>query len=828
MKSRWLAGAALAVAAAYPSVSAAQDGSGQPAAGEAEADGSVPANKGEIVVTARKREETLTDVPLTITAITEEQLDRANIDDVSDIAQQTPGLSFRQGFGRTGAGQGGDASNRPSIRGMSNILGTPNASFFVDGIYVSGNITSYQLDNLARVEVIKGPQSALFGRQTFSGAINFVTRRPANELHGKLKFTLGQYDHVEGSGYVNGAIIPDTLLFEVNARAYDFGGDYFNLDNNRRDIGDQRSRNIGAKLIFAPSPNFEATLNLGYSKDQDKGFAIQLQGSQKNNCFLPIISGTIFAPPFGNIPRALNRSTGYFCGEIEIPKNYAWNIDEIEARGYRGLDRDTLRTSLKLEANTDSGWTFTSVSAFNKQKNQQAYDNTYQPIPSPTIPITSFSPTISLTRVRDFSQEFRVMTPQSAPIRALAGVYYYKEDDGQRLSYNYQRDARYLLDTQDGLRNKAVFGLIEWDTTDRLTLTAEARYQKERIIGSTEASTSAATTPRDTLLPIIGVREANFEAFLPRFTARYELGPDWNVYGSAAKGNKPGGFNDLPTNIRQADLDFFLSEGLDTFDEETAWSYEIGTKGSLFDRRAWFSLSGFYVDWRQQQLTRSEAYVQASNNAPQNAAFIQNAGKSRIRGLELDVSGRPAEWLYMRFAYTFVDAKFLDFNDENTERVFDTDGIPSYLADGSRNPADTDTRDGQVRGNRLPQTPQHQFVVSTEIKQAVTAALSGFLRSDYSYESKRYVQVDNLAHTGDSHLWNLSTGVETDAWTLQLYVENLLNDDTPAVVTRLIDPLRGFVSIPNGLGGRQSTLFRDFLIAAPRKREIGASFTYRF
>lgn len=787
------------------------------------------ASGGEIIVTARKREETLTDVPLTITAVTEEQLDRANVDDVSDLAQQTPGLSFRQGFGRTGAGQGGDASSRPSIRGMSNILGAPNASFFVDGVYVSGNITSYQLDNLARVEVIKGPQSALFGRQTFSGAINFVTRRPENEVHGKIKLTAGQYDHYEASGYITGALVPDKVLFEINARSYDFGGDYLNLDNGRRDIGDQSSRSIGTKLILAPSDNFEATFNFGFSRDIDKGFPIQLQGSINNNCFLPIINGTITVPGIGTIPRAVNRSVGYFCGEIESPTQYSWNIDEIEARGYNGLDRSVYRSSLKLEASTDSGWQFTSISAYNTSRNQQAYDNTYQPIPSATIPITAFAPSISGSRVKDLSQELRIATPVSAPVRALAGVYYYREDDGLRFSYNYQRNALYLQDTQDGVRNKAVFGLIEWDAADKLTLTAEARYQTETIIGSNEASVSAATTPQLVVLPTTLVRRAKFDAFLPRFTARYELGPDWNIYGSAAKGNKPGGFNDLPTNARQTDIDFFLSEGLDTFDEETAWSYELGAKGSLLDRRAWFSLAGFYVDWSSQQLTRSEAYLtSAATPTAASAAFIQNAGKSRIRGLDFDISGKPSDWLFLRFAYTFVDAKFLDFNDEVTERIFDTDGIPSYNADGTRNALDTDTRDGQVRGNRLPQTPQHQFVLTSEIGMPVSPSLKAFLRSDFSYEGKRYVQVDNLAHTGDSYLWNLSTGIENDAWTLQLFVENLLDDRTPAVVTRLIDSRRGFLSIPNGLGGRSSTFYRDFLISAPRKRQVGATFSYRF
>ncbi len=779
------------------------------------------ASPAEIIVTARKRDEKLIDVPIAITAVTAEQLERANIDNVSDLALQTPGLSFRQGFGRTGAGQGNDGPSRPSIRGMSNILGAANASFFVDGVYVSGNITSYQLDNLERVEVIKGPQSALFGRQTFSGAVNFVTRRPTNEFKGQAKITYGEYDHVEASGYLSGPIVADKLLFEVNARSYDFGGDYLNLDNGKRDIGDQSSRNIGGKLIFTPSANFEATVNLGYSKDRDKGFATQLMGSSKLNCFLPQITGTV-----GGIPQGRGRTTGYFCGEIEIPTNYAYNIDEIEARGFKGLARDSFRSSLKLEYSTDNGWSIASTTAYNNSKNQQAYDNTYQPIPSPGFPLSGFGPTISGSKVHDFSQEVRIMTPRDARVRALFGGYYYKEDDGTRLSYNYQRDASYYLHTDDGVRNKAVFGLVEFDATNRLTLTAEGRYQKEKIIGSTEASTAAATTPVGVVLPITQLRTASYTAFLPRFTGRYAINDHLNIYGSAAKGNKPGGFNDLPTNARPADVAFFLSEGLDTYDEESAWSYELGMKGSLFDRRVFFSAAGFYVDWSHQQLTRSEAYLTTTNTAS-NAAFIQNAGKSRIKGFEFDVSGRPAPWLFMRLAYTMVDAKFIDFDDENTERIFDTDGIKSFLPDGTRNPADTDTRTGQVKGNRLPQTPQHQFVLTADVKLPIADRINGFLRSDLGYESKRYVQVDNLSHTGDSFNWNVSAGIERPNWTVQFYVQNLLNDKTPLVVTRLIDTRR-FISIPNGLGGRQTTFYRDFLIAAPRKREVGASLTYRF
>ena len=142
----------------------------------------------EVVVTARKREENLQEVPLSVTAFNESALQDYRMFSPEDIAGFTPGFSFVNSFGRD--------SDRPVIRGMSNILGAPNASFFIDGVYVPGTISSTELQMLERVEVIKGPQAALYGRATFSGAINYVTRRPTDELEGRVTVTVAEHDTV--------------------------------------------------------------------------------------------------------------------------------------------------------------------------------------------------------------------------------------------------------------------------------------------------------------------------------------------------------------------------------------------------------------------------------------------------------------------------------------------------------------------------------------------------------------------------------------------------------------------------------------------------------
>ncbi|WP_321324421.1 TonB-dependent receptor [uncultured Parasphingorhabdus sp.] len=773
-----------------------------------------------IIVTARKREERLVDVPLTITAFNADYIKEAGLENVSDVALQTPGFSFRQGYGRTGSGDGGAAS-RPAIRGMSNILGAANAGFFVDGVFVSGNITSYQLDNLERVEVIRGPQAALFGRQTFSGAINFVTRKPNEEFRGQISQTIAQYDHYETSGFVSGPLT-DNAFFEVSGRYYSFGGDYVNADTGKRDINDQKSWNVGAKLRLTPNPNLEVILQGAYGQDQDKGYATYKVGSNNLNCYLPQVTGTVF----GTIALNANRSRGYFCGEVEQPTQLAYNNDAIEALGYDGLNRSYFRSDATIVQTFDNDWSITSVTAYNGSVNQNGYDNDLSPSVNPSI-------TIEGSQTHDFSQNIRIQTPQSSRLRGLVGAYYYRQRDGKGYNVNVTPTSpifgqRERFNSDDGVNNYAIYGLLELDATDKLSLTAEARYQIDEILGSTENDQNNLG-----ISPATNQRKATFKSFLPRVTARYELAPRWNLYGSIAKGNKPGGFNDLPTDSQQTFIDDFETRGFDVFKEEEVWSYELGTKGEL-PNGIYFNVAAFYLDWRQQQLSQSQPYGRPDgtfNTVP----FVVNAGASEIKGIEVELSGNLTDWLSFRAGYAYNDAVFTDFYDENTEELLDTDGRPSFLdADFSiTNPADVDGPNGQVAGNRLPQTPAHQLNLSGMAEFPVSTNVKLFLRGDFAYETNRYAQVHNLARTGDSYNLNLRAGFEVNKINVTFFVNNVLEDRTPLVVTRLFDfsrgllvpdPVRSFASFAN----RRFTFYRDFTVAAPRKRQFGLTARYEF
>ncbi|HSN72099.1 MAG TPA: TonB-dependent receptor plug domain-containing protein, partial [Steroidobacteraceae bacterium] len=248
----------------------------------------------EITVTARKREESLIDVPVSVTAFTARALESLRIQNPDDIARYTPGFSYTQSFGR-------NSLERPVIRGMSNILGTPNASFFVDGVYINGPAVSTELSNLERVEVIKGPQAALYGRATFSGAVNYITRRPTNEFEGKLSATGAEHEEYEVNGFLSGPIVEDKFYYYIGGRYWQYGGEWENSVTGD-EIGGQETQGGTIKFLWTPTENFEATLLATYSEDDDDHIPLVLQGREFNNCILPA--------------EGFPRYRGYYCGEV--------------------------------------------------------------------------------------------------------------------------------------------------------------------------------------------------------------------------------------------------------------------------------------------------------------------------------------------------------------------------------------------------------------------------------------------------------------------------------------------------------------------------------
>lgn len=772
-----------------------------------------------VTVTARRVDEELQKVPLPITAITADTIEEKGFADVRDIAAFAPSFSFRSAFGRDG--------DRPVIRGMSNIQGEPNASFFIDGVYVQGDISGYGLENLERVEVIRGPQSAAFGRRTFSGAVNFVTRRPGNDATGKFTLGGGSDGQRKLTGFYSGPIVEDLLSFDIGAVYDETDGLFFNPVANAENIGGTKTTGMLSSLLFKPLDNFEVLARLGYQQNRDQHFPIRRQGSALNNCFLPEIIG---AAPGSGFPLGRTRTRGYFCGIPATPSEFPINTPDYDLAGYgAGLKRDNLRTSVVADWTFGNGWTLTSTSAYNETDEYTAVDQDYSEIRG----FGGGFETFGRGKTYDWSQDLRITTDTTAPVYAIVGAYHYAETrgpgfNGALTNFNVPPASVRApvvpnrTDPIGDIENRAVYGFVEWKIDDQWSTSFEIRYAKDEITAGGTDSRLVTTPPPPRTFTRTFLLQEEFTSTTPRVTLSYQMTDDVQLYGLASKGTKPGGFN---TDVQRADLRddsraLLVSEGLTSFAEEEAWNYELGLKSDLLDDTLRLNANLFWIDWENQQLTESRSVFLVNNN-PFLTSFTTNIGESRIRGLEIEGQWVISPALLANFSYSYNDAEIRDFISQDQADLFCNVPVPN-LADPCANAA----------GNVLPRVPKNQAAFGLTWNGEFGNGWGWFANGDISYESTRFTQVDNLAETGASTVLNLRFGIDVSRnWRWTLWVNNATDEDTAEDILRYVNPA-AFISIPNILPppapARVSTNVRDFAITAPRPRMYGFNVTYRF
>ena len=731
----------------------------------------------EIVVTARKKEENLQEIPISVSAFNDELIESLNMLTPQDVANFTPGFSYNQGFGR-------HQGSRPVIRGQSNILGVPNASFFIDGAFVSGAIQAVELDNLERIEVIKGPQAALYGRATFSGAINYITKAPAEELEVNAKLRVAEHAEKEAQFSVSGPL-GDSAGYYVAVHHYEYGGEYKNLFDGKT-VGDEETQSLSAKLTFAPNDNFDGSFRVTFSQDDDGLFPLILQGRDQNNCFQ-------------NGPTA-PRARGYFCGTVENPGFVNLRTDVFDDPG---TERDAIQGSLNLNFSFANGMTLSSVTGYNSEEIDSQLDVSY----GAYDPFVQFFDFGSFFRVleeenSDFSQELRLSSPQDQRFRWLAGIYYYKnETDQLRDDKRVPPEAPPFLmpGTQQPndeldfgeIENKAIFAAVEYDFTDRLTGTAELRAAEDKITAVGTDSDRVVTT---------GPFENTFESVTPRFTLTYLVNDDLTLYGNLARGNKPGGFN----------LGTLPNPAFRTYKEEEADNLELGFKSTIADGRMRLNGNLFFIDWTEQQLTNT--IFTPSGGTVRATSLIQNVGETSVKGLELEMSALVTDNWTLDLTYAYIDSEIDAYISQDQADLIGGDGSPAALASL-----------GSVAGNRSPRSSEHQASLITRYERPMNNGWTWFVGGDVSYESSRFSQVHNLAETGDRTYVGLRTGIRAENWDVMLWGKNVTDEDAVIDILRYIDTSNGGISFfPNFF------IPRGFGLTLPRGRQFGVTASYRF
>lgn len=737
----------------------------------------------EITVTARKREETLQQVPVAVTAFSAAEIKNARIESLKDVAKLTPGLVFAPLFGAI--------NQLPIIRGAAQTFGQLNVGVFIDGIYLSGKGgVDIELNDLERVEIVKGPQSALYGRNTFSGAINYVTKAPSSTMKGEAEFSMGDHGLRKGMITLTGPIT-DKLRFRVGGYVRDFDGWYKSaIDGGKVDFADTRGAALTLQAL--PSDRFTATFKLsGSREDSGQPPANVIRANARPGT----PSGGSAAQPrnliyLGELPS---------IGEHDVLVNTKTTGFEQGAYGFRG---STTRASLDLTYDFDAV-TLTSLSSFSRRINNLTLDgdnticdrtggcpNFGFPF-APSIPFgqSNFGTSSLDETYRDWSQELRLSSNTGDRLKWMAGVFYY--DNNTRsldrslnpLTLANQAVYGYPLSVTT-TKSYSAFGSASYKLTDQLSLTGELRYEQEKQTFR-RGPTNPRVLPTDVTAKVFNLNQ-KFNFTTPRVILDYKLDDAKMLYASVSRGVKTGGFNtnnNVFDNQRQ-------------YGPEKSWNYEVGTKTTWLDNRLRLNGALFYTDWTDQQVACQNPLTAGGSSTQRT--YTCNVGQAHTFGVELEATAQLTREISVTGSYTYTKARYDAFVDDSLAATLVLAGLPPINFDGKN----------------LPYVPEHKLVISPRYNLAMGNGWDLFARADVSYQSKTYLRADNLQSFGSKTVTDLRIGVSTGNWTVSGFVDNLFDDDTPTAGVRFFDSVNFSVASP--------------YVQGPPRRLIGGAVNYKF
>ena len=738
---------------------------------------SAPAATGleEVVVTARRRAESLQEIPLSVTAFTAADMAKSNVKDMKDIARFTPGFSFQD--------YGGSGATSPVIRGANQVTGfgaglEQNVSFFFDGIYLPRNyITNLGFGNIERIEVVKGPQSARYGRNAFMGAVNYVSKKPTDEWGVDGEITLGNGSLYEGSVSASGAVIPERLRIRVSADYSEFDGTWqntnplanisFSQGTNDR-LGGHSKTVLSGAIQFSPREDLVFDLayyNYDYNEEHraQNWFAELGADSGLLNCgqFNPNVR------PAGSGLGGGGQWFRLFCGEMPVR-----NIP-IDPRGYaRQLETDFVRASLNWKINDafDLDYLYGYIKAETKSL---GYKDTL-PGCSFFIPGQCVFENGPLGDFDSQSHELRVTYDNSGPLSGAFGLFYTKTTDFNTQNFatlplltatpaaavNVNDPSQFLVYAVLGrtITEPTVwspFAEVSYKFLDgRARVGLEARYSREKKFQGSLPTTGTAGLGSFTGLTF----DDTFTSFTPRVTFEYNLTAANKLFLSAAKGVKSGGYNataTLPENRR--------------YGADNNWTYELGSKNTFDEGRLRLNGTLFMIRWTDVQIFAQDT----GNPAPLPISIVRNLGDVHSAGIEVEGAYAPSEKLDLTANLYYGDAHYADgTSDLRWGRV------PAVCDDVVCN------RNGDIGGLQTERQSKVQANLGSEWHDVLPVGQEWryYARTDVSYQSKQYNEAVNISWIPARTLVNASFGAIGEKYDVQLWARNLLDKEYVASV----------------------------------------------
>ncbi|WP_164857269.1 TonB-dependent receptor [Sphingomonas crocodyli] len=773
---------------------------------------------GDILVTARSREESLYDAPLSITSFSAKDISNANLRDITNLAQVAPGFFYTP--------QVTFSSSRltPALRfrGMTIPRNDPLeqlGGIFVDGIYLFGGAQSLTFDDIQRVEVIKGPQSALFGRGTFSGAINFITREPSDTLRARAEAGIETRGTHNLSGSIEGPLF-EGLSFRISGASNEKGAHFTATDGG--ELGRESTNVINAQLVWKPVEGLR--LRLRHSEvwlDDSRNGTANLNPSRPELLNAPgrCIRGTapFFCGALPNysklVPAAYSAATSLIPPAfaksnspniiLDILNNNKANplvvnglpfIEDTPHLDDAGLAGRFYRTSFETDyefANDMSVHLTLSKSDMKSTTAQVSTDdNGNQYVVSTNI-------------LTDRSADFRLNSSPHGRFTWLVGANYFKQkslggpsgtgalisvlDATNRVSYTEPS----VYTSQGDVEYYSGFFGLHYDVLEWAALDVEGRYQVDR------ATTSLGLPTADT---------SSYKNFLPRAIVTLKPNADLTLYGSWARGALRGTTNSnftLYSPALQATISAIPGYTYDV-PVETVDSFEVGVKQVLPGFR--YALTGYYMDWKNLKNTVNTPCPSNRCGPTITGAFAAAVipSQAKIWGLEAEFDLRIAEHWDASLNAQYTHARY--------DRLF----TPLTLAPTGQTDASGKTPVG---------FPSKQASFSTTYRDGIASSFAGgdwewYARGEANYTGRIYVDEINQSWLNDRLMLNMRLGIERGGTRFEIYSENLTNNKT------WVSAVRG--SATNYRVGTTSVSQPTAFAVLPRLRTFGVRVSYDF
>ncbi len=710
----------------------------------------------EIIVTSRKREESLLDAPLTVTAFGASDIEDLALDELPDLVDYTPGFHYSE----HSVGRGGRYNRRLIFRGMNprtDRQTRQGATVFIDGAPILGSEIG-STANYERIEIIKGPQSAYFGRSTFSGAINAVTKTPGNEWAGRVSAEAARFGTSDFGVQIEGPLVEEKLSFRVSGRHYETGGEYRNSANPTDRLGAESTRDFALSLFATPTDNFSAKLRLHFWTDEDGpsvGVAINRPDNPELfNCTLSGGAAGGGAWLCGEVPFLGRQKVGmdttltpdlqrtFFSQAIQD----AFIFDGVPA-GF-GLERNAQELSLVLDYEFANGLTLSSITAAHKNEYASFEDFDRRPTAGLLTPtgLSADTYNMSLLANKDFSQEVRLSSAADQRLRWIVGASYTKIEartQGFSTFFGRQPNPNPNVATYDP-ETRAVFAAVSYDFNDKLALSVEARKQGDKVIEGSVGSTPLENT---------------FNSFTPRLILDWKPREDMTLYAIYAEGTNPGQFNAGLLNLTQGELDQIAAAGGGgvEVEEEEITNIEFGVKGLFWNGRIQVSAAVYFSDWGSVIAPEIIQYINADGEAD-SVQVNATGGQADLSGLELEGTVLLSENFTLDGTFAYNSSDIGDFESPDALNLL-----------GNR------TIDGM--GNSFSRYPERSGTLSLTYQGQLQSGHDWFLRGDVIYRGPTWMTNANQTTTPSFTTFNLRGGVEMETWRIEVYATNISNEE---------------------------------------------------